>query len=179
MLLLSQKQDVSCIVAQNQKILEQIYGVSAWKEVTSVLLYASLPGEVDLLHLLEKKEAGEKRFFFPRIEGKELRLYEWFAGAPWSVGPYGLREPDSKRWKEVALAEVDLALIPGLAFDRQGGRLGRGGGFYDRLLSRPSCRALKIGIAWSWQLVEKVPSESWDVGMNLVISSFESYASPW
>jgi 5-formyltetrahydrofolate cyclo-ligase len=169
MLLLSQKQDVFHFVAENKKFLEQLCGLPVWHEASSVLLYASLRGEVDLLPLLEKKEARKKRFFFPRIEGEKLRLYEWFPGARWVTGPYNLREPDSKSWEEVSLAEVDLALIPGLAFDSTGGRLGRGGAFYDRLLSESSCRTLKMGVAWSWQLVEKVPRELWDVEMDLVI----------
>lgn len=166
-----------------------------WKKAASVLLYTPLPGEVDVLSLLEFYP--QKRFFFPKTIQRgqsarstdlvpvhevrnagtdpfcELELYEWTPEASWVVGPYGLREPDPQLWKQVAPQEVDLALIPGLAFDQQGGRLGRGGGFYDRLLSFSSWKAFKIGVAWPWQLVECIPRELHDVLMDIVITVVE------
>ncbi|MBX9742979.1 MAG: 5-formyltetrahydrofolate cyclo-ligase [Chthoniobacterales bacterium] len=183
--------------------VKQLTALTSWKKAASVLLYAPLASEVDVLNLLEL--FPKKRFFFPKITQRvqshslslllpvhhqkgqshngaitgaaplanshELELYEWNPGALWMRGPYGLREPDPQSWKQVEPQEVDLALIPGLAFDLQGGRLGRGGGFYDRLLSLPSWKGFKVGIAWSWQLVEHVTREPHDVLMDIVITA--------
>ncbi len=115
-------------------LLKNIYALPEWKKASTVLLYAPLPHEPDLLKMLE--ENASRRFLFPRMHGSELCLYQWAPEASWSVGPYGISEPDTESWPQIPLAEVDLALIPGLAFDAQGGRLGWGGGFYDRLLTR-------------------------------------------
>jgi len=147
----------------------QLLTLPQWQRASSILLYAPLPGEPNLLGLLEK--FLKKRFFFPRIEEKKLYLYEWSPGAAWFSGSYGLQEPDPYKWSEVSIEEVDLAVVPGLAFDQAGGRLGRGGGFYDRLLSDPAWRGFKVGTAWSWQMVSSVPREPHDVLMDVVVVS--------
>ncbi|MFZ4116569.1 MAG: 5-formyltetrahydrofolate cyclo-ligase [Chthoniobacterales bacterium] len=147
----------------------QLLALPQWQNASSILLYAPLPGEPDLLGLLE--EFLEKRFFFPRIEKKKLHLYQWFPGAGWFSGSYGLQEPDPDEWSEVSIEDVDLAVIPGLAFDQAGGRLGRGGGFYDRLLSDSVWRGFKVGVAWPWQIVSSVPREPHDVLMDVVVAS--------
>ena len=147
---------------------KQLFALPQWQEASSVLLYAPLSGEPDFLNLLE--EFPERNFFSPRIEKNELHLYKWFSGARWVTGRYGLQEPDPREWPEASIEEVDLALIPGLAFDQAGGRLGRGAGFYDRLLSIPEWRGFKVGVAWPWQMVAAVPREEHDVLMDVVIN---------
>ena len=171
MILCAKKQDPSLQKEKERLLLEHLWASPQWQQSSSILLYASLPSEVSLLTLLEKKE--ERRFFFPCIQGEELHLYEWLPGASWKTGPYGIQEPDIERWPLVSLKEVDLALIPGLAFDPAGGRLGRGRGFYDRLLGSSECRAYKVGVAWSWQMVSALPRESFDVVMDAVVTPEE------
>jgi 5-formyltetrahydrofolate cyclo-ligase len=138
-----------------------------WEEASSILLYAPLPEEPDLLSCL--KIFSEKRFFFPRIEKNKLSLYEWSSQRYWVFGSYGLQEPDPNTWTVGSIEEIDLAVIPGLAFDDRGGRLGRGGGFYDRLLSDPRWRGWKVGAAWPWHVVRNVPREPHDVMMDALL----------
>jgi 5-formyltetrahydrofolate cyclo-ligase len=107
---------------------------------------------------------------FPRIEGKQLRLYRQKATSRWITGPFGLKEPDPESWEIASPREVDLALIPGLAFDFSGGRLGRGGGFYDRLLSLPDFQGKKIGLCWTWQIVPSIPCEDHDIRMDQILT---------
>jgi 5-formyltetrahydrofolate cyclo-ligase len=157
--------------ADSRLLVHQVQRLSAWSEARAVLLYAPLPHEPNLLALLEgASSSSTQRFFFPRMQERELQLYKWFPGAPWINGPHGTQEPDPHQWPIASLAEVDLALIPGLGFDRQGGRLGWGYGYFDRLLGRSECRAIKIGVALPWQLVPKIPQESHDVTMHLVVT---------
>jgi 5-formyltetrahydrofolate cyclo-ligase len=192
-----------------ESLLNHIRSIPAWSQARSLLLYAPLQHEPNLLSLLE--EPSWRRFFFPRIEQEEypfsavdnrevppsserprgseegqrpeeelageangyqqeLQLYEWFPNAPWIKGPHGILEPDPQQWQRASLAKVDLALIPGLAFDRWCHRLGWGHGYFDRLLQKPECSALKVGIAWSWQIVQKIPREAHDVSMDLVVT---------
>ncbi len=154
---------------KNASFEKQLFALSQWQEASSVLLYAPLSGEPDFLNLLE--EFPERKFFFPRIEKNELHLYRWFSGACWVTGRYDLQEPDPQEWRRTSIEEVDLALIPGLAFDQAGGRLGRGAGFYDRLLSAPEWRGFKVGVTWPWQMVAAVQREEHDVLMDVIITS--------
>lgn len=169
MLLLLREQHAISIARKSQQLLELLDHLSLWQQSSSVALYAPLPVEVDLRCCL-KNAKKDQRFFFPRIVGNELVFYEWYLHAPWKAGPYGLQEPDPKHWRQASPSEVDLILVPGVAFDLEGRRLGRGGGFYDRFLSNPSCKAFKIGIAWPWQIVEQVPAEAHDIEMDTVMT---------
>jgi len=152
---------------EEKNLLCQLLMFPLFQEAQNILLYHPLPHEPNLLALLEKRS---HRFFFPRMHGDELELYEWFPEAPWITGPHRVQEPNPNAWRLASISEIDLALIPGIAFDPQGHRLGRGAGYFDRFLGKPECRALKVGIAWSWQILPKIPSESHDVKMDFVVT---------
>jgi 5-formyltetrahydrofolate cyclo-ligase len=158
-----------------EQLLYQIQTLPAWHKAHAVLLYAPLVHEPDLLALLETPSFWTRRFFFPRMQQNELQLYEWFPKARWIAGPHGIQEPDPKHWRTVSLPELNLALIPGLAFDEQGGRLGWGRGYFDRLLGKSECSALKVGIAWPWQIVPQIPREAHDVTMDFVVTPEKSF----
>lgn len=158
---------------EESAFITQLTTLPEWEKIRSVLLYAPIGKEPSFLKLLEI--GSTRRFFFPKIHHQKLDLYEWSAHANWIVGSYGIREPDPKKWRLASLAEIDLILVPGLAFDAQGGRLGRGAGFYDRLLGDIQCHALKVGVAWEWQIVPKVPCEIHDVKMDIVITPSKIY----
>jgi len=160
-----------CSGGNSSDILASLGGLPAWKKARTVLLYSPLPGEPDPLPLIsEEMRRGGGSLLFPRIEGDHLGLYRYVEGIPWREGPHGLKEPDPGTWQGASIAEVDLALVPGLAFDPLGGRLGRGRGFYDRLLGNPAFRGLKIGLCWDWQVVELVPMAAHDAPMDLVVT---------
>lgn len=135
--------------------------------VRTVALFAALPGEVDLRCLCA--DTG-RVWAFPKIASDELvlcrvRSYE----EDLAPGAYGIREP-REGLEEVGIAEVDLFLCPGLGFDLQGGRIGRGRGFYDRILRRARPDAVKLGICFGFQIVDEVEMEEHDVRMNGVIA---------
>ncbi len=158
---MGQKHNEETILCHQLLILPEL------QRAHSILIYSPLPHEPNLLALLKK---ASHRFFFPRMNGDELEIYEWFAEAPWIIGRYSVHEPDPQTWRLASISEIDLALIPGMAFDPQGHRLGRGAGYFDRLLGNPACRARKIGISWSWQMITSLPSEEHDVPMDLVVT---------
>ena len=159
-----------------EQLLHQVQILPTWPQAQAVLLYSPLVHEPNLLGLLEPSSSDStKRFFFPRMQQDELQLYEWLPKAQWITGAHGIQEPDPKNWRTASLAEVDLALIPGLAFDQQGGRLGWGRGYFDRLLGKSECSALKVGIAWPWQIVPQIPREAHDVTMDFVVTPEKSF----
>ena len=139
-----------------------------WQAARTVLLYHALPDEPDLQPLLDAALSEGKTVLLPVVVGDdlELRLYE----GPDSLreGAFHILEPMGEVFPPSRYGEVDLALIPGMAFDRERHRLGRGRGYYDRLLPRLS-RACKLGVCFPFQRLESVPSESHDVLMDEVL----------
>ena len=139
------------------------------KDARTVMLYYSLPDEVYTHTLVDALLASGKRVLLPRVTGEgtmELRLYT----GPQSLeqGAYNIMEPVGEVFTDYA--QIDLAVIPGVAFDRQLNRMGRGKGFYDRLLPQLG-DAYKIGICFDFQLVESIECEEHDIKMNEVISN--------
>ncbi|MBO4446651.1 MAG: 5-formyltetrahydrofolate cyclo-ligase [Bacteroidales bacterium] len=148
------------------KVLEFEALASGWSCVESlpefrsaqtILVYMALQDEVPTLDFIRKWESA-KRIVLPVVDGNELLLREYHPELL-SAGWKGILEPTASS-AAVAPSEIDLALIPGLAFDLSGGRLGRGKGFYDRLLPHLSCP--KIGICQKWRIAAQVPCEDWD-----------------
>lgn len=157
---------------RSERLLARLIALPAWREARSVLLFAPLSVEPDL-DLLWSADGGralaEKRCAYPRMAGRRLevcavRSLDELASARW-----GLREPVANA-PAAALAEIDLALVPGLAFTASGSRLGRGGGFYDRLLSEIGFRAQTIGVGFDFQLLPTLPLEAHDAAVGVVLT---------
>lgn len=131
----------------------------------TVMLYCSLPDEVSTARLLDC--TGSKTVVLPRVTGPatmELCLYD--GPGSLSEGAFGIMEPTVQAF--TAYQEIDLAVVPGMAFDAQGNRLGRGRGYYDRLLPLLP-RAYKIGLCFPFQLIGNVPTQPTDIAMDEVI----------
>lgn len=111
-------------------------------------------------------------FALPRVERERLEFYRVHAGTAWQleVGALGAREPKAISTNHVALADAETIFVPGLAFDRAGRRLGRGAGYYDRLLAHPALRARRIGVAFAAQLVDEVPVEPHDQSLDALVT---------
>jgi 5-formyltetrahydrofolate cyclo-ligase len=124
----------------------------------TILAYFSFRQEPDLSPLF----AGNRKWGFPRCVEKSLFWHGWQPGEPLQTGPYGIFEPhpDSPALQP---NEVDLILVPAVACDFRGYRLGYGGGFYDRLLSSPEWASKpSIGIVFEFAYLPELPVDSWD-----------------
>jgi 5-formyltetrahydrofolate cyclo-ligase len=136
-------------------------------ELKVVSMFAPLPGEVDLRTL-----PGEIRrtWVFPKVFGSSL-VFHVVEDMQRDLAPgaYGILEP-SDTLKTVEAGEIDLFLCPGLGFDLQGGRIGRGKGFYDRILGKARPDAVKLGACFSHQVVTEIPMEDHDIRMDGVIA---------
>ena len=135
-----------------------------WQEARTVLLYHSLPDEPDT-HAFVRQWAGKKRILLPVVVGDDLELRVYTDDGSLRTGAFHIAEPTGKAFTDYAA--IDLAIVPGVAFDREGNRLGRGKGYYDRLL--PRLKAYKIGLCFPFQLVESIPAEAHDVRMDEII----------
>ncbi|MGE3974854.1 MAG: 5-formyltetrahydrofolate cyclo-ligase [Bdellovibrionales bacterium] len=109
------------------------------------------------------------RWAYPKVFGPSLKFYVPHSEDSWSQGPWGLLEPDPAKSDEVSVNDAEGALIPGLAFDKNGTRLGSGKGFYDRALE--TFKGYRVGVAYESQLsLEDLPRESHDVPMQFVVT---------
>lgn len=148
------------------EILAALEAHPAFRAAKTVLLYHSLPDEVDT-HRFIRKWKEEKRILLPVVTGNDLELRLYTDAQSLTTGVYGIEEPVGAPFTDYAA--IDLIIVPGVAFDRNGNRLGRGKGYYDRLLPRiPS--AHKIGICFPFQIVEEIPTEPFDIRMDEIIT---------
>ena len=136
-------------------------------QVHTIATYAALPDEVHLAELV--MTFPEKRWLFPRVDGDQVRFHASTNPAlDLARGAFGILEPRADS-PDVPIGEIDAFLCPGMAFDQKGGRLGRGKGFYDRLLSMARSDAHKIGVAFPSQIVPDTYREPHDIVMDEII----------
>lgn len=159
-------QHKSSATRQSAEIVAALAAHPAFRAANTILLYHSLKDEVDT-HAFIRKWSREKRILLPVVTGDDLELRLYTGPEDLTVGAYGIEEPTGARFTDYAA--IGLIVVPGVAFDRDGNRLGRGKGYYDRLLPRiPS--AYKIGICFPFQLVDEVPAEPFDIRMDEIIT---------
>jgi 5-formyltetrahydrofolate cyclo-ligase len=153
-------------VAASAAIRERVLNSASWQAARGVLLFCALPDEPDLDALFGAAHAAGKAVALPRYSAA-LGAYEAALVRDWSqdcaTGRHGVVEPGAQ-CPRVALNQLDLALVPGVAFDRAGRRLGRGKGYYDRLLAE--FPGIRCGVAFDVQVVAALPEEPHDVKLN-------------
>ena len=143
--------------------------LSSHPEIKTLAIFAALPGEPDLLPLV--KQHPERRWVLPRVKGDALTFHAVTdPGTDLHSGAFNIHEPLADSL-QVSVAEIDAFLCPGLAFDRQGNRLGRGRGFYDRMLEQASPGTIKLGVCFPFQIVEDTFSEPHDIRMDSLLGA--------
>lgn len=155
----------------SRPVFEKIEKEELFKEAKVVLLYYSMDDEV-YTHNFVEKHYKTKTILLPCVDGDDLILRQYLGIESMKAGEqFGILEPVGKEFND--LEKIDLMIIPGVAFDEEKNRLGRGRGFYDRLLK--TVNATKIGVCFDFQIVEQVPTEDFDVKMDVVISTTNIY----
>ena len=145
-------------------ITEKIETFSEFQSSENVLLYSSLPDEVFTGEAL-KRWFGIKKICLPVVVGDILKIKE-DDPAKMEIGSFGILEPDGEEL--VDIDDIDLMIIPGVAFDKSCNRLGRGKGYYDKLLS--NVRSTKIGICYDCQITDSIPVNDFDVTLDYVVT---------
>lgn len=143
---------------QSQRLCQQLRTWDWFRRAGTVLAYFSIRQEPDLQSLF----GGDRRWGFSRCVGQSLTWHFWAPGDPLIRGTYQIPEPHPTA-PRVGASQVDLLLIPAVACDRRGYRLGYGGGFYDRLLSQPEWAAVPTAaILFDFAYLPEIPIDSWD-----------------
>ena len=154
-------------------ILKKLFACSEFKQAKTILFYASFDGEVETLEMMKQSLTLGKKIALPSIHMKDktiLPTYIHNLEEDLILGSYGIAESRHKGLHPVACDEIDLSVVPGVAFDRDNYRLGRGAGYYDRFLSRLSKAVPAIGLAFDFQIVSRLPRQEHDIPMTSVIT---------
>ncbi len=139
----------------------------------TVLAYWTMGSEVPTEALIAAALRGRKVVCLPQIVAAERRLVPRRILDPVSdlvAGYRGILEPDPARTPQVGLSRLDLVLVPGLAFTRQGARLGYGEGYFDRFLATLPARVWRVALAYAGQVTDRVPADPWDVPMHAIVT---------
>lgn len=146
------------------EVFEKLEQTAAFLLADRILMYHSLPDELSTHRFLDKWH-DRKRFYLPRVNGVNLEILP-YDESRLEIGAFHIEEPTGN--DTVSPDEIELVIVPAVAYDKKGNRLGRGRGFYDRLLA--STKATKVGVGYEFQMVEKIPAEPHDVKMDMVIT---------
>ena len=147
----------------SQEVFAKIENCEVFKNACNVMLYHSLPDELPT-HKIVVKWSLNKNVYLPRCNGDELDVVK-FQPQTMQTGSFNIIEPQGE---PVDKTLMDLVIVPAVAFDGKGGRVGRGKGYYDRLLN--GCNATKIVVGYPFQLIEEVPAEEHDIKMNYIVT---------
>ncbi|MEG0948506.1 MAG: 5-formyltetrahydrofolate cyclo-ligase [Bacteroidales bacterium] len=151
----------------SEEILSRLEQNPLFQEASCLLFYHALPDEVQTARFLEKWHP-RKQFILPVVENDYLLLRS-YEPEKLQAGGFGIMEPTGELFEESG--KIDLVIIPGMGFDRAGNRLGRGKGYYDRLL--PKIGAPKIGLAFAWQIFDRIPTEPFDCVLDGILTEQE------
>ncbi len=155
---------------KSEVIIKYLIQSPFFKQAKRILFYASFDQEVETWEGIKTALAQGKEVYLPRtnIKEKSLSLHRLFDLKELTPGAYGILEPPAQNPK-IPPEDLDLVICPGVAFDLQGGRLGYGGGYYDRLLSRAQ-KAKRIALAFECQIFRALPLEAHDIHMEIIIT---------
>lgn len=156
-------------------IKKKLFSSKVYKKAKTILFYASFDGEVDTKGMLKQALKAGKRVALPvMVEAKKsiIPSLVFDLHKELGIGPYGITQPRKDYLRPVDLSDIDLVVVPAVAFDKQGNRLGRGKGYYDRFLKNLPQTTPTIGLAFDFQVAEKLPFVMpFDVAVKCVIAS--------
>lgn len=163
----------------SRAICRRFMDLPEYAAAQTVMFYVDVRSEVRTRADLPAALASDKRIIVPWCKDGELELFHLHSMDELEQGAFKILEP-SQRLREaperqVSPAELDLVMVPGVAFDRRGGRMGHGFGYYDKLLEHARTDAPLIALAFECQLVDEVPMQSHDVFMDAVVTEVDAY----
>lgn len=147
-----------------EEVFDRLEKTAAFLLADRIMMYHSLPDEL-YTHDFLRKWNGRKRFYLPRVNGVNLEVLP-YEESRLELGSFHIEEPTGTDC--IDPSEIELVIVPAVAYDKKGRRLGRGKGFYDRFLKHT--KATKVGVGYEFQLVEELPSEAHDIAMDIVIT---------
>ncbi|MFZ5762882.1 MAG: 5-formyltetrahydrofolate cyclo-ligase [Thermodesulfobacteriota bacterium] len=166
--------------ARSEAICERLWQIPAVATAKVVMIYVSFRSEVETGPFIAECLRQGIAVAVPRTESKARRLAVHRLADPERdlvPGYCGILEPDPATAERIDPGTIEVVIVPGSVFDRSGGRLGYGGGYYDRFLADEAPRALRVGVAYEMQVVDKVPVLAHDMRLHRLVTEAETYAA--
>jgi len=160
------------IKRKSKKIQKNLFNLSLFKRAGVVLFYLSLPDEVQTYGMIKDSLKIGKRIAVPVVDLEKGEIVPFEVKTPefkLVSGPFGISEPAENNRYPLVVEEIDLVVVPGIAFDKQGKRIGFGKGFYDRFLSR-LINVKTVALAFECQIFGEVPYEEYDIPVDFIIT---------
>jgi 5-formyltetrahydrofolate cyclo-ligase len=155
---------------RSQQVCIYIQQLAIYQEARNIALYRALDGEIDLTTLWIHAINDKKLCYMPVIQpNKQLYFVQTEPGDPTQLNHFKIQEPKLTNAQSIALNQLDLMIMPVVAFDDQGTRIGHGGGYYDRTLARQRPHCL-LGAAYSFQRQPHLTREPWDIPMDGIVT---------
>jgi 5-formyltetrahydrofolate cyclo-ligase len=158
--------DENTSVELSLRIQRQVLAADCFSHAETLALYSPINNEVRTQTLLTEARSAGKQVCFPRVNGESLQFVAVESNSQLQPGAFGVAEP--RDGKILAPEAIDLLVVPGVAFDREGYRLGYGKGFYDRELARMAGATVSVGLCYEFQLCERLPVEEHDQQLDFV-----------
>jgi len=159
--------------AKSISVMQNFWTLLGMQQWSTLFIYVNFRSEVETLELIKKCINRDIRVAVPLVDASAVRMIPLLIKDPEQdlvPGYYNIPEPDPKKSLRLEPGEIDAAVIPGSVFDIHGGRLGYGGGYYDRFLLNDAPQAKRIGLAFELQVVDKVPLEPHDQPLDILIT---------
>jgi 5-formyltetrahydrofolate cyclo-ligase len=159
--------------AKSISAMQNFWTLQGMQQWSTMFIYVNFRSEVETLELIKKCINRDIRVAVPLVDASAVRMIPLLIKDPEQdlvPGYYNIPEPDPKKSLRLEPGEIDAAVIPGSVFDIHGGRLGYGGGYYDRFLLNDAPQAKRIGLAFELQVVDKVPLEPHDQPLDILIT---------
>lgn len=147
-----------------EEVFDRLEKTAAFLMADRIMMYHSLPDELST-HDFLRKWSGRKRFYLPRVNGVDLEVLP-YEESRLELGSFHIEEPTGTDLTDPD--EIELVVVPAVAYDRKGRRLGRGKGFYDRFLK--TTKATKVGVGYEFQLLDELPAEPHDIPMDMIVT---------
>jgi 5-formyltetrahydrofolate cyclo-ligase len=167
-------QDEAERIAKSDKIKRRLFKERCFKNAKAIMFYVSKSYEVDTSCMIEEALKKGKRVIVPVTKPKEKQLIPSEIRYPdkdLAEGLFGIREPKKECIKTVDIKDIDMVVVPGVAFDNKGNRIGHGQGYFDRFLRHLPKKTPAIGLAFKLQLVRRIKVLPWDIPVTKVITA--------
>ena len=157
-------------------ITEKLYNTTEYKNAKTIMSFISFGDEVDTHKIIKDSMALGKRIVVPVTfsDTKLIKPSHLMDFSELEYGYYNILTPKEEFWRFIDPNEIDLILMPGVGFDRKGYRIGYGGGYYDRFLSKLDKNIDTIGLAFQLQIIDNVPADTFDIPIDSIITEKET-----
>lgn len=177
------------IHSRSKKICNQLINLEEFKDCKNILIYVSMPDEVQTKEIFRTGLQQGKTLVSPIVQKNnkmlllsvlsETHVKELLSEAAdvksrdWIRNKFGIIEPREETIQPISLSEIEFIVVPGIAFDRRGRRLGFGGGYYDHLLEKTKDTALAVALAFDFQILSSIPTHDHDQDVDMIITDSE------